>query len=498
MAVPSPAVATADTAALIDLFKAELGAVLDVDPEFIDDSQSLPELGADSLRLISLAVRLKPVLGFTLPPGLLPLDAPVSVLVQTVADALNDPNPLAALSRLQRERLRAEIEADLFLIETPPSNTAVSAAEARDPRAVFLTGATGFLGAYLVRSLADHTSAKIHCLVRAGDVQAALDRLKDNLGRFQLWTDDLADRIEIELGELGPDRFGLAEERFAHLADTLDIIYHNGAAVHLTQSYAQVRAANVAGTRVILELAARGRVKPVAVVSTVGLLDTPELEDAAVITEAMTPQDVTLLPNGYTQSKLAGEWLVTLAASRGVPAASLRVGHVIGDGVSEDLAGRLAQACFLARAVPHLAKPIDYVPPDYVADAIVALPRDLAAFSGVYHLVNPNPLGPDDVGKLLAESPEPLDVLSVNEWLTGLRAAALNDPAHPLFSAADLLGDGAEPEGQSFVEQVLARPRIACDRVRAVLPAESAPCPPAREILRGVLERMPEIRAMFG
>ena len=37
-----------------------------------------------------------------------------------------------------------------------------------EPRHILLTGATGFLGAFLLRELLERTEADIHCLVRAG------------------------------------------------------------------------------------------------------------------------------------------------------------------------------------------------------------------------------------------------------------------------------------------------------------------------------------------
>ena len=496
MTMPAEAPGALTRAQILEIFKSEAGAVLEIDPEFIDEAASLPELGADSLRLIALALRLRPLIGFALPPGLLPIEDPISSLVDLFAMALSEPDPLAALTRAQRRRLGKAIEADLYLDPPPPATGAVGADEAAAPRRVFLTGASGFLGAYLVRELVTRTEAQIHCLVRAKDAEAGLARVKDNMLKFGLWSDGIGPRLEIEVGELGPERFGLTADRYDWLAREMSLIYHNGAAVHLTQPYAQMRGANVAGTRTILDLAQRGRVKPVAVVSTVGLLDTPELQSFAQITEDIAASDVTLLPNGYTQTKWVGEQLVDLAAARGVPAASLRVGHVIGEGVSEDLAGRLAHACFIAGKVPELTRPIDYVPPEYIAAAIVALPRRSIGLSGVYQLVNPQPFTPDDVRVLLAESDQPLEVVPVKTWLSALRGAALNDPAHPMFAAADLLGDPDHPEDQSFVELVLARPRMTCGRLITALETDMPPCPTAREILRSVLERTPAIVAL--
>ncbi|KAL8729927.1 MAG: hypothetical protein Q9166_004372 [cf. Caloplaca sp. 2 TL-2023] len=58
---------------------------------------------------------------------------------------------------------------------------------------VFLTGATGFLGGFIIRDILERTSAAIRLIahVRAAkDSEAALDRLRRSLQSYGLWNDD--------------------------------------------------------------------------------------------------------------------------------------------------------------------------------------------------------------------------------------------------------------------------------------------------------------------
>ena len=480
------------------IFLEEIGAVLDLDPDFIDPEDTMPGLGLDSLKLVGLASKLQERFGLAIPANVLPITAPLSEISALMAEALGAEDPIGLLRRKHSERIASVIHQDIYLLEgTAVRESRVKPAEAAEPSRVFLTGATGFIGAYLVRELISRTKATIHCLVRAEDTEAGYRRLEDNLTRFDLPSTGLRERVVIEAGDLASAQFGLSDARYAELCEAVDIVYHNGASVHLTQTYEEMRGPNVDGTRTILHLAGHQRAKPVVVISTVGLLDTRELSEKPVITETDSPTDPGLLPNGYTQTKWAGEKMVDLAQEAGVQAVNLRVGHVIGHGVSQDLAGRLAQACLRALAAPDLQKPVDYVPPEYVAAAIVEVPRRLLNLTGIYHLTNPNPVTPDELKAMVPFSPAPVEVLAMDKWLARIRVDAATDPTHPMFSALDALGDPDRPTEVSFVEQVLSRPQVACERTVKALAGTGVTCPPASHVFANVLIGMPELSEAF-
>ena len=56
----------------------------------------------------------------------------------------------------------------------------------RSPREVLLTGATGFLGAHLLRELLAATGARVWCLVRARDAAHARQRIAEAAARYEL------------------------------------------------------------------------------------------------------------------------------------------------------------------------------------------------------------------------------------------------------------------------------------------------------------------------
>lgn len=87
---------------------------------------------------------------------------------------------------------------------------------------VLLTGATGFLGGYLLKELVERTEMPIYCLTRSDGTLGARARLMDNL-HFLFGADAVEawplERIAIVEGDLAKERFGLSEAGYAELAE---------------------------------------------------------------------------------------------------------------------------------------------------------------------------------------------------------------------------------------------------------------------------------------
>ena len=146
---------------------------------------------------------------------------------------------------------------------------------------VLLTGATGFVGAFLLRDLLNHTDATITCLVRASDADTGFGRLQKNLAQYGIWNDAFGERIVVVPGDLGQRRLGISAETHAHLAQTIDTIIHNGALVNFIYPFSKHKAANVAGTQEILRLAATATLKPVHFVSTLSIFHAGQHDDGS-------------------------------------------------------------------------------------------------------------------------------------------------------------------------------------------------------------------------
>ncbi len=98
---------------------------------------------------------------------------------------------------------------------------------------VFVTGVTGFLGAFIVSGLLkEFPQANLYCLVRASNQQAGYDRIKDNCKRHLVWQESWGSRIHAVPGDLSAIHFGCDDILWEKLVSEIDVIIHNGALVY--------------------------------------------------------------------------------------------------------------------------------------------------------------------------------------------------------------------------------------------------------------------------
>jgi hypothetical protein len=113
---------------------------------------------------------------------------------------------------------------------------------------IFLSGVTGFLGSHLLQDLLENSSANVHCLVRASPASQsdATRRLYGCLQKYNvtLTSGQLA-RVIVHNGDLALPLFGLPEDQFLLLSQSVDAVIHNGAHVNWLMTYAQLRPSNV-------------------------------------------------------------------------------------------------------------------------------------------------------------------------------------------------------------------------------------------------------------
>ncbi len=345
-----------------------------------------------------------------------------------------------------------------------------------EPVNILLTGATGYLGSFLLHELLATTSADVYCVVRADDESHARGRLRAALSSYGLWEDAFSMRIVPVLGDMTKPRLALSQHAFAELGERSDLIVHAAANVNFLFPYRALRAANVAASVDLLRLACAGRQKRLHFVSTMGIFLSPEhsgrhvREDDAL---AFLPAN----SNGYSQSKWVAERLMMAARERGALITVHRPGFVgwqsrTGTMNEKDFVSGMLRASITLGKAPDVAMTLDVAPVDYVARAITWLSMRADSTGKTYHLNNPAPWTWRALIEAFRAEGVRLEWTTYAAWRTEL--AGRKDPA--LHRFATMLPEHVREPGSIFAA-LEAPPTFGFDTIARDLSGSGIVCP---------------------
>jgi NAD(P)-dependent dehydrogenase (short-subunit alcohol dehydrogenase family) len=257
-----------------------------------------------------------------------------------------------------------------------------------------VTGATGFIGRFLVEQLLERDDAKVFALVREGS-RGRLDDLGKRL--------DAGDRLVPVPGDLSRDRLGIDS-----FDEKIDHFFHLAAIYDMAADEETMMRANVEGTRHVAEFANSidvGRFHHTSSIAVAGGFE-------GLFREDMFDEEQKL-PHAYHRSKFESEKLAREQVQ--APLRVYRPGIVVGHsetGVMDKIDGpyyffKLIQK--LRHALPEwfpLAGPeggkANLVPVDFVAKAMdhIAHMDDDDLYGNTFHLVDPDP---KSVGRAMNE-----------------------------------------------------------------------------------------------
>ncbi len=300
------------------------------------------------------------------------------------------------------------------------------------PGCALLTGASGFLGAHLLRALRQR-GARVICLTHSADIAAP---------------------CEVVRGDITKERLGLTEDVYQSLLSRVTRVWHCAADVrHYVADEGALRAVNTLGTQNLLAFA-RAAGADFHYISTASVAG-----DAANFTERDLFIGQDLAGNAYLQSKLDAERAVCQAMREGLPARIYRVGRLCArasDGVFQNFPEsnafyRVMRGLLTLAAVPESlrALPIEMTSVDLCAKACVLLS---GAQGACFHVLNPRCVPLCDA----LSAVRPMRVLEDGAFAALLRARADDSPN--IRAVAEMYFGGGTPRAPApDCEETLAR-----------------------------------------
>jgi thioester reductase-like protein len=255
---------------------------------------------------------------------------------------------------------------------------------------IMITGATGYLGAFLLKEYQARTAAEI--LVPVRGEENPRERLHASL-TFYFGRAD-ADRM-LDQNRILPVTADLGRSRDVASLKTyfprMDMILHSAAAVNHYGTPELLTAANVTATEHLLELADRYKHCRFTHISTLSAVNLPMFSE-------LTEETGAIARNLYARTKQTAEKRVLRARDRGLDCLIFRTGNLILDTVNHRFPQAAPRNMFLrlARMIAKTGLALDgtgKMGPTFVDQAARAI-RLLAGLAdpdpGIFHIDNPN------------------------------------------------------------------------------------------------------------
>ena len=395
---------------------------------------------------------------------------------------------LAAFREEQREAEQRMMGNDTKLIFEPPAPALLP--ETPILNNVLLTGGTGFIGPFLVKSLLEQTRAKIHILVRSSDERQGKQRLRAAMESMGSCPAELMQMFESRVipvcGDLGRTDLALTREVWNFLADEIDTVFHNGATVNYLLNYDRMRDANVIGTNEVLRLAFEGRAKSLNYVSTTFIFGWAVKK---VLYETDFNENMELLDFGYSQSKWVSEQVVMDAGRHGLATRIFRPAlvspSITGGGNNFDIAVRLVAFMVNHGIGVDALNQVSFVPADITANNIVAISTTPGTENKTYHVVRDDYANMLDITGLITKATgRQFEIFSLPDFVPELiRRCRKEDLLFPLL---DFLVNSVD----NISSMEFKRYDSSCYQVARDASAWGKPDPSLEDTVNGILTFM--------
>jgi NAD(P)-dependent dehydrogenase (short-subunit alcohol dehydrogenase family) len=334
----------------------------------------------------------------------------------------------------------------------------------------FVTGATGFIGRFLVSNLLKR-KGNVHVLVRKGS-EKKLDAIAENMG----WD---RKRVIAVAGDLSKPKLGLSPAQIKSLSGKVQHFFHLAAIYDLSADAESQRVANMDGTKHAVELATAikaGCFHHTSSIAAAGLYP-------GVFREDMFDEAEGLNKDPYFRTKHDSEGYVRKSCK--IPYRIYRPGFVVGHSKTGEI-DKIDGPYYMFTLIKKIRQTLpqwmpvlgieggrmNIVPVDFVADAMDHIAHKKGLDGGCFHLVDPKPLRIGEVMNVFcraANAPEMsmrLDARMLAVVPAPMRGAVLNLPPVKRFTN-QVLKDLGIP--QQIISNITYPTRFDCRETERAL-----------------------------
>lgn len=383
------------------------------------------DIGGDSLGMMNVISRLEDKYKIELDPRIV-LRAPTPEKIAELIMKGENNEPV-----ITKEKISLKNEITLPEDIRPCGGYDRAASESEN---IFLTGATGFLGAFLIRDILNRNGkTTVFCLVRCSDIYSGLERIKANMQHYKCWKNEYRTRITVIKGDLIKPHFGVDDDVWQTLCANIDSVIHCGAVLNFLYPYSAMKSSNVLSTVEALRLCTTGKMKYMNYISSYSVYDNPSHFGKNVLEDdPLDSPDGYFL--GYSQTKWVCEKLIQEAEKRNIAAKIYRPGDITGtkaDGIWEvrDLTSRMIIGCVQMKTVPIVDMTLNFTPVDYVSAAITHIAFSDTHWDKAFNIINPNIKSSFELFKALLECKIPVVPVPYKLWKAALKKANIKNNA---------------------------------------------------------------------
>lgn len=411
-------------------------------------------MGIDSLQVIRVVRRLRQRLSTShVQPSIVYAHPTARALAEAIHRlCLDEQAAQAEKDEFRRKRVEDCVNRQISLLDQrlesqQPNATATSTniATNANKKVAVLTGSTGHIGSYILKSLMSRSDVShIFCLNRspATDVR---QKLRNSEIDPSLPVDFASDRVTFLEVDLSKSNLGLTKQRYQTLVQEATVIFHNAWPVEFNlplQSFEP----HLEGIARLCELSAVGTFRPKLVfVSSISAVLSSALKAASLgqLTFEDVPDDsLSSAPAGYAESKYIAERALEYSAVvHNVPAKIVRVGQVCSAVNSSGrwkrnewfpslILGSRFMGCLPSKlgAFGEKTQDIDWIPIDVLADVLVEIGLDMppngtssSEAERVFQIINPHCKAWSELAQAVQEVLPDVRLVSNEEWLEELR-----------------------------------------------------------------------------